>query len=97
LLTLLGALRRNATLLVILALMLAVYNYRGRPAEQRNRDLRFVEQATAIEIERLEAESERLSQHIEALERRDPATLSRVVHTRLLQGKLGVEMEARPR
>lgn len=88
--------QRNGALFILAGLTFAVYSARTVPAQFRNQALRSAEEQSLREVERLEEEATRMRLQLQALEQRDPAALSRVVHARLLRGRTGLD-ETEPR
>lgn len=84
------AIKKNLVLILVMAAMLAIYWRSTLPAMARNRELHEVERRTNIEVERLRAEAGRLSDTYGALKNHDVSLLLRVIHARLLQGKMGI-------
>lgn len=83
--------RRNGSLIILAGLSFGLYSTRTVPAQFRNQSLRLEEEQSLREVQRLEQEAERMRLQLQALEQRDPAALSRIVHARLLQGRTGLD------
>ncbi len=89
------AVQRNGALFLLLGLMVAVYFGRTIPAEFRRRALLDAEKHSEQELVKLRDEAERWGLQKQALETRDPTTLSRVVQARWTQGKVGIDEASR--
>jgi hypothetical protein len=87
--------QRNGALFILLGLMVVVYFGRTVPAEFRRRALLDAEKHSEQELGRLRDEAERWGLQKQALETRDPTTLSRVVQTRWMQGSVGIDDSTR--
>ncbi len=81
-----SVLKRNISLLVILAASLYVFLTMTVPALERERTLAELERHKAAEVQRLRREAARMQAQVRAIEQNDPAMLERAVRARFQYG-----------